>query len=226
MLNIIWLGLIVGSVIIGLINGKINQVVASITESASLAVTVAIGLIGIMALWLGLMKIAEEAGLVRLLSQLLRPLLKWLFPEVPADHPAMGAMVLNMSANMLGLGNAATPFGLKAMHELEKLNPEPGTATNAMCMFLAINTSSIQLIPATAIAFLAAGGATNPTAIIGTTLIATSCSTTAAIMAAKFFEYFSCRKSSDDRSSRHPERSEGSPEKPRDLAGEPSLRSG
>jgi spore maturation protein SpmA len=134
------------------------------------------------------MKIAEKSGLVNLLARALRPLLRWLFPDVPANHPAMGSMVMNMAANMLGLSNAATPLGLRAMQDLEKLNPRPGTATNAMCTFLAINTSSIQLIPATTVAILAAAGSASPTAIIGTTFFATCCSTIAAILAVKTFE--------------------------------------
>ena len=188
MLNIIWLGMIILSVIFGAINGRIPEVVAAVTDSAKIAFQLALGLAGIMAFWLGLMKIAEDAGLIRLLARGLRPVLKRLFPDVPEDHPAMGAMVLNLSANMLGLANAATPFGLRAMNHLEDLNEQPGTATNAMCTFLALNTSSVQLIPTTAIAYLAAAGAANPTDVIATSLLATMCSTIAAIIAVKSFE--------------------------------------
>lgn len=117
--------------------------------------------------------------------------MRWLFPEVPGEHPAMGAMLMNFAANMLGLNNAATPLGLRAMEHLEKLNPRPGTATNAMCMFLTINTSSIQLIPATTIGILAVNGSTNSTAIVGTAFMATLCSTVVGVSAAKFFERFS-----------------------------------
>jgi len=141
-----------------------------------------------MALWLGLMKLAEKSGLVEILSRALRPVLRWLFPDVPATHPAMGSMVMNIAANMLGLSNAATPLGLRAMQDLEKLNPRPGTATNAMCTFLAINTSSVQLIPATTIAILAAAGARNPTQIIGTAFFASCCSVIAGITAVKLLE--------------------------------------
>ncbi len=140
---------------------------------AKTAVELAIGLIGIMALWLGVMKIAEEAGLIRKLAAILRPLTTRLFPGVPADHPAMGAMIMNISANMLGLANAATPLGLKAMEELNKLNPKAGTATDAMCTFLVINTSNVQLIPATVIAIRAAAGSANPTEILGPVIVAT-----------------------------------------------------
>jgi spore maturation protein SpmA len=141
-----------------------------------------------MALWLGIMRLAERAGLVALLAQALSPLMRLLFPDVPKTHPAMGSMLMNMAANMLGLGNAATPLGLRAMKDLQTLNPHPGTATNAMCTFLAINTSSIQLIPVTAIAILAANRSANPTAIVGTALMATACAATSAVLMAKFLE--------------------------------------
>ncbi|CAG0905967.1 unnamed protein product [Cyprideis torosa] len=135
-----------------------KDVTNSALEYAGIAVEIAIGLIGIMALWLGVMKVAEEAGLIRIIANAMKPLTKFLFPDVPQDHPAMGAMIMNMAANMLGLGNAATPFGLKAMDELDKLNPNKGVATNAMCTFLAVNTAGLTLIPATAIAIRAAAG--------------------------------------------------------------------
>ncbi len=183
MLNIIWLGLIVLSVVFGVIDGRIPQVVASVTDSAKFAFTLALGLTGVMAFWLGLMKIAEDAGLIAVIGRAIKPLMRRLFPDVPTDHPAMGSMILNIASNMLGLVNAATPFGLKAMNELEKLNPNPGTATNAMCTFLAINTSSVQLIPTTAIAYLAAAGASSPTDIITTSLLASIAATTTAIIA-------------------------------------------
>jgi spore maturation protein A len=141
---------------------------------AKTAVELAIGLIGIMALWLGIMKIAEQSGLVAKLASLLKPVTVRLFPDVPPDHPAMGAMIMNISANMLGLSNAATPLGLKAMEELNKLNPKAGTATDAMCTFLVINTTNVQLIPATVIAIRAASGSANPTAILGPVIVATS----------------------------------------------------
>jgi len=149
----------------------------------------ALPLVGIMALWLGIMRLAERAGLVALLARALRPLMLWLYPDVPAEHPAMGSILLNMAANMLGLGNAATPLGLRAIKDLETLNTRPGTATNAMCMLLAINTSSVQLIPVTAIAILAANQSTNPTAIVGTSLMATICAATAAVLSAKFLSH-------------------------------------
>src|SRR5439155_1835700 len=149
---------------------------------------IAIKLIGVMALWLGMMRLAERAGLVQVLARGIRPLMRRLFPEVPAEHPAMGAMMMNMAANMLGIGNAATPLGLRAMRDLQRLNPIKDTASNAMCTFLAINTSSIQLIPANQIALLAAAGSTRPTAIIGTALVSTTVSTLVGIVLVKFLE--------------------------------------
>lgn len=174
MLNTIWVTMIFLSVVVGVIQGRIDAVVRAITDSAKLGFEVALGLAGIMALWLGIMGIASKSGLVDALARALCPITRRLFPDVPVDDPAMGAMLLNMAANMLGLGNAATPFGLQAMKELQRLNDHMHTASNAMCTFLAINTSSIQLIPATAIAFLAANGSLNPTSVIFSSVVATS----------------------------------------------------
>ena len=188
MLNYIWLGLVLLAVAIGGWNDRFKEVTAGALDGAKTAVVIALGLIGIMALWLGLMRLAERAGIVQRIAHGLRPLMRRLFPEVPPDHPAMGSMLMNMAANMLGLGNAATPLGLRAMRDLERLNPRPGVATNAMCTFLAINTSSVQLIPTTAIAILAAAGSTRPTAIVGTALCATLCAATVAVVSARFFE--------------------------------------
>ncbi len=186
MLNYIWLGLILAAVLIAGAQGTMKEVADRTFEMADVAVLkTALPLVGIMALWLGVMRVAERAGLVALLARGLRPIMRWLFPEVPAQHPAMGSMLMNMAANMLGLGNAATPLGLRAMKDLETLNPRPGTATNAMCTFLAINTSSIQLIPVTAIGILAVNKSTNPTAIVGTTIMATTIAATSAVLMAK-----------------------------------------
>jgi spore maturation protein SpmA len=156
-------------------------------ESAGGAVELAIGLVGIMTLFLGLMKVAEAGGMLKILARLIRPLMVRLFPDVPPNHPAMGAMILNLSANAMGLGNAATPFGIRAMQELDKLNSKPGTATNAMALFLAINTSSVTLLPTGVIALRAAAGSADPAAILPTTLFATIGSTTIAILAAKLY---------------------------------------
>lgn len=173
---------------------KMKDVTNSALDSAGTAVNIALGLIGIMALWLGVMKVAEEAGLIKIIARAVRPITKFLFPDVPSDHPAMGSMIMNISANMLGLGNAATPFGLKAMEELDKLNPNKGTATNAMITFLAVNTAGLTLIPATAIAIRAAAGSSDPAIIIGTAIFGALCATTVGITATKVMEKFPLKK--------------------------------
>ena len=173
------------AVIVGILTGNIDAVTQAAIDMAKTAVEIAIGLIGIMALWLGTMKIAEESGLIRIIARAIRPITIRLFPDVPEDHPAIGSIILNMAANLLGLGNAATPLGLKAMEELQELNPEKDTATNAMCTFLAINTSSVQLIlPATVVALM--GAAANQ--IFITTILATGLSTITAIITVRFLE--------------------------------------
>jgi spore maturation protein SpmA len=168
----------------------LKRVTNSALDYAATAVNIALGLIGIMALWLGVMKVAEEAGLIRIIARMLSPVTRMLFPSVPSDHPAMGSMIMNISANMLGLGNAATPFGLKAMEELDTLNPEKGTATNDMVTFLAINTAGLTLIPASAIAVRAASGSSDPAIIIGTALFGSACATITGITASKLFANF------------------------------------
>ena len=167
---------------------KLRAVTQAAFDYASTAVNIALGLIGIMALWLGVMKVAEEAGLLRIVTRWLTPLTKRLFPEIPPDHPAVGSMIMNLAANMLGLSNAATPMGLKAMEELNKLNPRLGTATNAMCTFLVINTSGLVLIPATAIAVRAAAGSANPGIIIGTSIFGAGCATIVGLIAVKILQ--------------------------------------
>ncbi len=185
MLNVLWLILLVGSAAFALATGNTKAVTHAATEGAGQAVKIAIGLLGVMTLWLGIMKIAEDSGLVGVFTRLIRPALTFLFPGVPPEHPAMGSMAMNMAANMFGLNNAATPLGLKAMADLNTLNDTPGTATDEMCMFLAINTSSIQLIPAGAIALLAGGGASDPTIIVVPAILATMFSTLCGVTAAK-----------------------------------------
>ena len=173
------------SVLVGSITGNINAVTEAAISMAKTAVEIAISLIGIMALWLGTMKIAEESGLISIVAKALRPVTIRLFPDVPKDHPAIGSIVLNMAANILGLGNAATPLGLKAMEELQELNPKKDTATNAMCTFLAINTSSVQIIlPATVVALM--GAESNQ--IFITTILATGLSTVAAVVSVRTLE--------------------------------------
>ncbi|EAR23441.1 nucleoside recognition domain-containing protein [Nitrococcus mobilis] len=159
-------------------------------DSAAGAVELAVGLIGVMALFLGLMKVAEAGGLLTIIARLISPLMSRLFPEVPPDHPAMGAMILNLSANALGLGNAATPFGIRAMQELDRLNTKPGVATDPMVLFLAINTSSVTLLPTGVIALRASAGSQDPAGILPTTLVATMAATAAAILAAKLYRSF------------------------------------
>ncbi len=188
MLNSIWLSMLVLSVVVGLLQGQLDAVVQAVTDSAKQAFEIALHLVGIMALWLGIMNIAAESGLVARLARFMQPLMSRLFPDVPPEHPAMGAMIMNISANVLGLANAATPFGLQAMKELQRLNHHAHVASNAMCTFLAINTSSVQLIPVTAIAYLSANGASHPTEIIVSTLVATIASTIVAVVAVKTFE--------------------------------------
>jgi spore maturation protein A len=190
MLNYIWFGLMAIALIVAAINGTAEAVTRGAVESASTAVQIAIGLVGIMTLWLGMMRVAEAAGLVSIVGRALRPLLRWLFPEVPPAHPAAGAIVLALAANMLGLNNAATPLGIKAMEELQTLNPDKGTATNAMVMLMAITTAGVQLVPASMIGVLAAAGSTNPTAIIAPTILATAAGTVAAVIAARVLERF------------------------------------
>jgi spore maturation protein A len=185
MLNYIWFGMMAISVVAGIFTGNIEAVTEAAINMAKVAVEISIGLIGIMALWLGIMKIAEASGLIKIIARGLRPITVRLFPDVPEDHPAIGSIVLNMAANMLGLGNAATPLGLKAMEELQELNSQKDTATNSMVMFLAINTSSVQIIvPATVVALM---GAT-ASQIFLTTILATLASTITAIIMVKLLE--------------------------------------
>ncbi len=172
---------------------------AAMITGAKDSVTLALGLVGVMALFLGLMKVAEAGGLLRVIARLVRPLMVRLFPDVPPDHPAMGAMIMNMSANAMGLGNAATPFGIRAMQELDRLNPHKGTSSNAMALFLAINTSSVTLLPTGVIALRASAGSADPAGILPTTLFATFCSTAVAIVAAKLYQRFSRLPAADAR---------------------------
>ena len=186
MLNIIWLLMILVAVIVGGFSGRLPQMITGAFETAEVAVMkVALPLIGLWAIWLGVMRLAERAGLVSLLARALRPLMRRLFPDVPVDHPAMGAMVLNMSANMLGLGNAATPLGLRAMSLLQKLNPVPSVASNSMVTFLAINTASIQLVPTTAISILAVQGSKAASSIMIPALISSAVAMSCGVLVAR-----------------------------------------
>ncbi|MFZ4620089.1 MAG: nucleoside recognition domain-containing protein [Bacteroidota bacterium] len=167
---------------------KIKAVTKAALDFADTAVTISLGLIGVMALWLGIMKVGEAAGLLELLTRLMTPVTRRLFPDVPPNHPAVGAMIMNIAANMFGLNNAATPMGLKAMEELNKLNPKAGTATNAMCTFLVVNTAGLTLIPATAIAIRAGLGSADPGMIIGTSIFGAGCATVSGLIAVKVLQ--------------------------------------
>lgn len=181
MLNAIWLSMLLIGVIVAAANGRVEVVTQAAFDSAQGAVEVCLGLIGTMALWLGLLRVAEKAGLVKMLARLLEPLTALLYPSIPRGHPALGAIIMNLSANVLGLGNAATPFGLKAMQELQSLNKDSDTASDAMCTFLAMNTSCITLIPATILGVRVANGSLSPTDIVGPTIFATLCATLVAL---------------------------------------------
>jgi len=186
--NIVFVLLLVAAAIAGAVRGDVRAVGQGAFDGAAQGVTLAIGLVGVMSLWLGMMRIAEKAGLIEKLARAVRPVFRPLFPGVPDGHPAISAMLLNIAANMLGLGNAATPFGIKAMEELEKLNPNPGSATNAQVLFLAINTASLQLVPTTVIALRVSAHSSDPAVIIVPTLCATFCAFVVAITVAKLLE--------------------------------------
>ncbi len=186
-INIIWFSMILIATVTASYTGNMESITKAMFDSAKSAVMLAIGLIGPMALWLGIMKVVEAGGLMKIIARAIRPVMIRLFPDVPENHPAMSAIIMNMAANALGLGNAATPMGIKAMKELDTLNPEKGTATNSMCLFLAINTSSVTLLPLGVITVRAGAGAINPSAILLTSMFATTCSTIIAIIAAKLF---------------------------------------
>lgn len=180
--------MMITAVIVGLLTGKIPAIILSITDSAKFAFTLALGLTGVMSLWLGIMRIAELSGLLEKVTYFLQPILRKIFPDIPKDDPAIGIIAMNFSAITLGLTNAATPFGIRAMESLEKLNPNPGTATNAMCRFIALHSSNLQLMPTTAIALLASSGAAHPTDIVAPLLLSGCCSIIAALLFSKIFE--------------------------------------
>jgi len=184
MVNYVWLAMIIFGIIVAAANGNIEAVTRAAFDGADAAVKISLGLIAIITFWLGVMKLAEAAGLVRALAWLVQPVMRFLFPGVPKEHPAMGAMMMNLSANILGLGNAATPMGLIAMQELQKLNRQRSdTASDAMCTFLALNTSCITLIPTTIIGIRLLYGSADPTAVVGPTIMATAFSMAVAIIA-------------------------------------------
>src|SRR6478609_3359070 len=189
MLNYIWLAFLLVAVLVGGFTGKLTGMTTAAFKTAETAVMgIALPLVGIMVIWLGIMRLAERSGMVQIIARALQPILRRLFPEVPPQHPAMGAMVMNMAANMLGLGNAATPLGLRAMSLLDQLNPHKGVPTNAMVTFLVINTASIQLIPTTAIGILAIAGSKDPTAFVPVAVLATMIALPCGITVAKILE--------------------------------------
>lgn len=188
MINIIWFFMIIIGIIFAVIRGKLDLINRVVLEDTGGAVAFAIGLTGIMATWLGLMKIAEKSGLIKKVGRFLSPLMRFIFPEIPRDHPANTAILMNVVANMFGAGNSATALGLKAMEELQELNDKKDRATNTMAMFLVVNMSSVQLIPLTVLKVRSDAGSLNPTEIIATTLIATGISTIVGIISCKLME--------------------------------------
>ncbi len=189
-MNYIFYFLIVISIVFGAVNGRLAEVTNSILTGAELSVKVAFSLIGIMAFWLGMMKIAEKCGLVQIFARIIKPVTKRLFNEIPEESPAIGDIAMNFSANALGLTNAATPIGIKAMEELQKENLDKTSASNSMCTLLAMNTAGFQLIPATVLAVLIGIGYKNPTEIIAPTLLVTTIAFVSAIILAKIFQKF------------------------------------
>ncbi|MBR6723598.1 nucleoside recognition protein [bacterium] len=193
-MNYIFYFLIVFSIVIGAINGRLQEVINAVMSGAELSVKVAFSLIGIMAFWLGIMKIAEKSGLVQLIAKVIKPITKKLFNELDEDSPAIGDIAMNFTANAFGLANAATPFGIRAMENMQGVNDKKDTASNSMCLFLAMNTAGFQLIPATVIAILVGIGYKNPTEIIAPTLLVTSIAFVSAIAMAKFAQYITKKK--------------------------------
>ena len=176
MLNYIWMGMLVAGFIMGILNGRLEEVTHAAFASAGRAVELSIGLLGIMCLWSGLMKISEKSGLMKVIARLARPMLKFLFPQIAKNNKALGAIIMNLSANFLGLGNAATPLGIKAMTELQKANGKSETASDSMCMFLILNTSAVQLIPTTLIALRTDAGSAAPSEITACVWVVSICS--------------------------------------------------
>ncbi|MCE7699514.1 MAG: hypothetical protein K8E24_012155 [Methanobacterium paludis] len=187
-LDYVWGFMLLCGIVIGAMNGKLRDISNTLLDSANKSVSMAIGLMGVMCLWLGIMNIAKKAGIIEAISRRLKPAMRFLFPDIPDGHPAQGAILMNIIANMLGLGNAATPLGLKAMEEMQKINKNKKRATNSMCMFLVLNTACIQLIPATVIAIRLQSGSKNPTEIIVTTFLSAIVAVTTGICCTKVAE--------------------------------------
>ncbi|WP_054957160.1 nucleoside recognition domain-containing protein [Paenibacillus dakarensis] len=194
MINVIWMGMLLIGFIFAAINGNMDAVTKAAFDGAQTGVTVSFGLISVLVFWLGIMRLAEDSGMLAKVAKLMGPIVRYLFPDVPKNHPAIGFILSNMSANLFGLGNAATPMGIKAMQELQKLNPDKDTATPAMCTLLALNTASITIIPTTLIAIRMNYHSASPTEIVGTTLLATAVATLAAIAADRWFRARTIRR--------------------------------
>lgn len=194
MINVIWMGMILIGFVFAAVSGNIDSVTKAAFDGAQTGVTVSFGLISVLVFWLGMMRLAEDSGMLAKVAKLMGPVVRFLFPDVPKNHPAMGYILSNMSANLFGLGNAATPMGIKAMQELQKLNPDKDTATPAMCTLLALNTASITIIPTTLIAIRMNFQSASPTEIVGTTLLATAVATMAAILADRWYRARTIRK--------------------------------
>lgn len=190
MINVIWFFMIFIGLFLSFIKGNAEAVAASAASGASSAVQLAIGLMGIICMWCGIMKVAERSGLTSIIGRILTPIMKVFFPDVPSKHPAMGAIIMNLASNILGLSNAATPFGIKAMEELQKLNTKKDRATDSMVMFLVINSACVQLIPATVISIRAAAGSRNPSEIIVTTIISTIIAASTGIISCKLLQRY------------------------------------
>ncbi len=198
MINKFWLFFIFIGTIVAAATGNMGKLTQVILDNAQRGVSISLGLVAILTFWMGIMKIIEKSGLSAILVRALGPMATFLFPSVPRDHPAMSSILLTMSADMLGMGSAATPIGLKAMKQLQELNPDKETASPAMCTFLAMNTSSITLIPTTIIALRGATGSLSPSMIIPTALVATCASFATAICLDRLFRYFYTRREKND----------------------------
>lgn len=195
MINYIWLSMMVLGILAAIWNGNVAEVTKAAMEGAEQAVKISLGLIAIISFWLGIMRLAEKSGLIGLLAKIVAPVTKRLFPEIPKDHPAMGAIIMNISANMLGLGNAATPMGLIAMQEMQKLNQgDKEVATSSMCTFLALNTACITLIPSTIIGIRILYDSKDPTCIVGATILATAFGMLIAIVVDRLMRMFYAKK--------------------------------
>lgn len=194
MLNYVWMGMLIVGFITGIMNGRLEEMTQAVFTSAGKAVELSIGLLGIVCLWSGLMNIAEKSGLVRAIARMAGPLLKLLFPQLAKNNKAMGAIVMNLAANFLGIGNAATPLGIRAMTELQKANNKSSTASDSMCMFLILNTSMVQLIPATVIALRSNAGSAAPSEITACVWGASICSTVIGIIMAKVFLHYEVKQ--------------------------------